>query len=87
MAVTLSLIICVFSFMRNVWPCTAVILPLSSSTLSCDAVAMPLEEAERLLCAKNGNFLRMREGGGSAVSYAWFVFRKEVCDAPRIGWV
>ena len=42
---------------------------------------------ERLLCAKNGNFLRMREGGGSAVSYAWFVFRKEVCDAPRIGWV
>lgn len=42
---------------------------------------------ERLLCAKNGNFLRMKEGGGSAVSYAWFVFKKEVCEAPKIGWV
>ena len=42
---------------------------------------------DRLLCAKNGNFLRMKEGGGSAVSYAWFVFKKELCEAPKIGWV
>lgn len=42
---------------------------------------------ERLLCAKNGDFDGMRRAGGSAVSYAWFVFRKERCEAPRIGWV
>lgn len=42
---------------------------------------------ERLLCAKNGDFDGIRRAGGSAVSYAWFVFRKERCEAPRIGWV
>ena len=39
---------------------------------------------ERLMCAKNGDFDSLH---GSAVSYAWFVFRKERCEAPVIGWI
>ena len=42
---------------------------------------------ERLLCAKNGDFDSMRAGGGSAVSYAWFVFKKEHCATPTIYWI
>ena len=30
----------------------------------------------RLLCAKNGDFEKMKAGGGSAVAYAWFVWEK-----------
>lgn len=32
--------------------------------------------SERVLCAKNGDFDYMRKHGGSAVSYAWYVFNK-----------
>ena len=42
---------------------------------------------ERLLCAKNGDFDGMMTGGGSAVSYAWFVFRKIQCNAPTLHWI
>lgn len=35
-----------------------------------------LQFAERLLCAKNGDFERMRAGGGSAVAYAWYIWQK-----------
>lgn len=42
---------------------------------------------ERLLCAKNGDFQTMIEGGGSAVSYAWFVFRKTRCQSTKIFWI
>ena len=42
---------------------------------------------ERLLCAKNGDFEGMMAGGGSAVSYAWFVFKKVPCNAPTINWI
>ncbi|MBQ9639145.1 MAG: hypothetical protein IJV22_06285 [Bacteroidales bacterium] len=42
---------------------------------------------ERLLCAKNGDFERMRAGGGSAVSYAWFVFRKTPARHTIIKWI
>lgn len=42
---------------------------------------------ERLLCAKNADFDGMKAGGGSAVSYAWFVFRKTPCDATTIHWI
>lgn len=38
---------------------------------------------ERVLCAKNGDF----DGGGSAVSYAWFVFRKTPCEAAILKWI
>lgn len=41
----------------------------------------------RLLCAKNGDFQRMKEGGGSAVAYAWFVWEKGFSGAPRIKWI
>jgi len=32
--------------------------------------------SSRLLCAKNAEFAKMIEGGGSAVAYAWFVWVK-----------
>lgn len=32
--------------------------------------------SSRIMCAKNGNFQEMIEGGGSAVAYAWFIFEK-----------
>lgn len=41
----------------------------------------------RLLCAKNGEFEKMRQGGGSAVAYAWFVWEKGFSGAPRIKWI
>lgn len=40
----------------------------------------------RLLCAKNGDFEGMRAGGGSAVAYAWFVWRKNSISEPIIRW-
>ena len=42
---------------------------------------------ERLLCAKNGDFQTMIDGGGSAVSYAWFVFRRYRCQSTKIFWI
>lgn len=42
---------------------------------------------KRVLCAKNGEFERMREGGGSAVAYAWFVWEKGYNDKTIIGWI
>lgn len=41
----------------------------------------------RLLCAKNGEFEKMRQGGGSAVAYAWFVWEKGFRGVPRIKWI
>ena len=41
----------------------------------------------RLLCAKNGEFEKMRQGGGSAVAYAWFVWEKGFKGAPKIKWI
>jgi hypothetical protein len=32
--------------------------------------------SSRLLCAKNGDFDKTRENGGSAVAYGWFVWKK-----------
>lgn len=42
---------------------------------------------ERLLCAKNGDFEGMRAGGGSAVAYAWFLFRKVRAADTIIRWI
>ena len=42
---------------------------------------------ERLLCAKNGEFERMREGGGSAVAYAWYVFRGVPSENTIVKWI
>ena len=41
----------------------------------------------RILCAKNGDFQRMRDGGGSAVAYAWFEFEKGYNGDPVIKWI
>lgn len=43
--------------------------------------------SERLQCAKNGEFERMKEGGGSAVAYAWYVFRGVPCENTIIKWI
>lgn len=42
---------------------------------------------KRVPCAKNGDFDGLREAGGSAVAYGWFVFRKGYNDYPRIMWI
>ena len=43
--------------------------------------------SERLLCAKNADFEGMRAGGGSAVSYAWFVFTPCNKSLPIVDWI
>ena len=43
--------------------------------------------SQRVLCAKNGEFERMKAGGGSAVAYAWFVWQKGYEKSPEIGWI
>lgn len=43
--------------------------------------------SSRLLCAKNGEFEKMRSGGGSAVAYAWFVWVKGYKGDPVIRWI
>lgn len=42
--------------------------------------------SSRLLCAKNGEFQRMKDGGGSAVAYAWFIWEKGYKGKTTIGW-
>ena len=41
----------------------------------------------RVLCAKNGDFETMITSGGSAVSYAWFVFQKGYKGDTVIRWI
>lgn len=43
--------------------------------------------SKRVLCAKNGEFERMREGGGSAVAYAWFVWEKGYIGKTEVSWI
>ena len=42
--------------------------------------------SSRLLCAKNGEFQKMKDGGGSAVAYAWFIWEKNFTGDPIIKW-
>ena len=46
-----------------------------------------MQFSKRVLCAKNGDFQRMRDGGGSAVAYAWFVWRKGYKGETTICWI
>lgn len=46
-----------------------------------------LQFSKRVLCAKNGKFAAMRNGGGSAVSYAWFVWKKGYNGETTIKWI
>lgn len=43
--------------------------------------------SERVLCAKNGDFQRIQDGGGSAVAYAWFVWKKGYNGRTVISWI
>ena len=45
-----------------------------------------LQFSKRVLCAKNGKFAAMRNGGGSAVSYAWFVWEKGYKGETTVKW-
>lgn len=40
-----------------------------------------------VLCAKNGEFEKMRSDGGSAVAYAWFVWNKGYQGETMLGWI
>lgn len=46
-----------------------------------------LQFSKRVLCAKNGKFAAMRNGGGSAVSYAWFVWQKGYNGETTVKWI
>ena len=46
-----------------------------------------LQFSKRVLCAKNGKFAAMRNGGGSAVSYAWFVWQKGYNGETTVKWL
>ena len=46
-----------------------------------------LQFVERMLCAKNGDFDYMREHGGSAASYAWFVWEKGFNGQTVVDWI
>lgn len=43
--------------------------------------------SSRILCAKNAEFERMIEGGGSAVAYAWYVWEKGYTGDTIIKWI
>lgn len=43
--------------------------------------------SSRLQCAKNGEFEKMKEGGGSAVAFAWFVWYKGYMGDTVLRWV
>ena len=42
---------------------------------------------KRVLCAKNADFQRMIDGGGSAVSFAWYVWKKGYKGDTIIKWI
>lgn len=46
-----------------------------------------LQCINRVLCAKNGDFERMRAGGGSAVAYAWWIWRRGYPGPTILDWV
>ena len=43
--------------------------------------------SSRLLCAKNGEFEKMKAGGGSAVAYAWYVWVKGYKGDTVVKWI
>lgn len=43
--------------------------------------------SSRILCAKNGDFKRMMDGGGSAVAYAWYVWEKGYKGDTIVKWI
>lgn len=43
--------------------------------------------SERILCAKNAEFQKMIDGGGSAIAYAWYVWEKGYAGKTEIEWL
>lgn len=43
--------------------------------------------SSRILCAKNAEFERMKQGGGSAVAYAWYVWEKGYKGNTILKWI
>lgn len=43
--------------------------------------------SERVMCAKNGDFETMKQTGGSAVAYAWYVWEKGYQGKTEIEWI
>ena len=43
--------------------------------------------SSRIMCAKNAEFEKMREGGGSAVAYAWYVWEKGYKGDTIVKWI
>lgn len=42
--------------------------------------------SSRLQCALGGDFENLKSGGGSAVAYGWFIWRKGYKSDPRVRW-
>jgi len=42
--------------------------------------------SSRLMCAKNAEFEKMVDGGGSAVAYAWYVWEKGFVGTTELKW-
>lgn len=42
--------------------------------------------SSRILCAKNGDFQKMIDGGGSCVAYAWYVWQKGYKGNTIVKW-
>lgn len=45
-----------------------------------------LVSSSRIICAKNADFEKMKQGGGSAVAFAWFIWEKGYKGDPIIKW-
>jgi len=43
--------------------------------------------SSRILCAKNGDFERMRAAGGSAVAYGWYLWEKGYAGSTEVKWI
>jgi len=54
---------------------------------SCTPPKYVMPFVRRILCAKNAMFQRMKDGGGSAVSHAWFMWEKGYSGKPLIEWI
>lgn len=48
---------------------------------------MVLQCIERVLCAKNGEFEYMQAHGGSAVAYAWWIWKKGYKGKTILDWI
>ena len=51
-----------------------------------NAVIRIYVSSSRLLCAKNGEFQKMKDGGGSAVCYCWYIWKKGYDGPTTIEW-